>query len=292
MKKIIRFLIMGLMALVITACGLSEEKKEDSWLLTQYGDMSGNQGMFYTIQNKEKDILIIIDGGWQANADFVRGVIAEAGGTVNAWIVTHYHPDHVEVLNTILSEPEGITIETIYDSPMDRAEYVQVAKAWDSPETFADYEKLIVDFPNRKHLKRGDEFTISDLHFTVYNSYDETAKISGDIPNNASLVFKVEGPEKSVLFCADVHTNEMQQKLMELYGEELQADYLQAGHHGNNSFDNTFYDLVSPSVVFMDGPDFLVNGEEYKTKHLVNYCKEKDILYYWYNTTPNSFHLD
>lgn len=79
---------------------------------------------------------------------------------------------------------------------------------------------------------------------------------------------------------------------MSLYGDALKADYLQAGHHGNNSIDREFYDWVSPSVIFLDAPDWLVVEEKYQTDELVAYCQEKDILHYWYASAPNSVTLD
>ena len=292
MRKIRGIVVVCLMAFILVACDRNTEQKKDSWVVTQYGDQSGKQGMFYTIYNEKKDVLVVVDGGWKDNTELVRSVIHSVGGRVAAWIVTHYHPDHVEALNEILIEPDGIVIDAIYDSPMDPEEYLQVATKWDSPETFTNYLELTSELPCVHHLARGDSFTISDLNFTVYNTYDETAKISGDIPNNASLVFKVQGPKKSMLFCADVHTNEMAQKLMSLYGDALKADYLQAGHHGNNSIDREFYDLVSPSVIFLDAPDWLVVEEKYQTDELVAYGQENDILHYWYASAPNSVTLD
>lgn len=139
-----------LMAFILVACGRNTEQKKDSWVVTQYGDQSGKQGMFYTIYNEKKDVLVVVDGGWKDNTELVRSVIHSAGGHVTAWIVKHYHPDHVEALNEILMEPDGIVIDAIYDSPMDHGEYLQVAKEWDSPETFQTMPVWYLRYRDRK----------------------------------------------------------------------------------------------------------------------------------------------
>lgn len=64
----------------------SEEKPEElmkGWTVTQYSDRSGSQAMFYTLTSAEGQ-LIVIDGGWEYNADYVRQVIMENGGVVHA----------------------------------------------------------------------------------------------------------------------------------------------------------------------------------------------------------------
>ena len=296
-KRIKSIMFCCLLALVVAACGSVDKdsnrtSKSDSWIVTQYADQSGNQGMFYTIYNEMKEVLIVIDGGWVENNEQIRNEICAKGGHVTAWIVTHYHNDHVDAFNTIMEDPQGITVDAVYDSPMDYDEYGRVAQTWDMPECFETYLSLTSELTDVHHLHRGDTFTISDLTFSVFNSYDDCSKAYGDIPNNASLVFKVQGPGKSMMFCADVHSNELQQQMIALYGDSLKADYLQAGHHGNNSFDDEFYDLVSPSVMFFDAPEWLMKGKQFHTSRLVRYCEEKQIPYYWYDTAPNSVTLD
>lgn len=42
--------------------------------------------------------LIVVDGGWTENADYLLNQIKEKGGHVMAWLVTHPHSDHAERL--------------------------------------------------------------------------------------------------------------------------------------------------------------------------------------------------
>ena len=60
------------------------EDTERTWLITQYGPRDVNS-MFYTLYGG-KGQLIVVDGGWTEDADFVRQTIKEMGGKVDAWI--------------------------------------------------------------------------------------------------------------------------------------------------------------------------------------------------------------
>lgn len=75
------------------------------------------------------------------------------------------------------------------------------------------------------------------MKLTFFNYWDPLLEniIPGDILNNTSLVFKIETPNNSVLFCGNCHGNVMSVFLIKQHGISLQTDYVQPGHHGNNS---------------------------------------------------------
>lgn len=268
------------------------KRKTDYWVMTSYTDLSGNQGMFYTIYNRFDHTLILVDGGWSDNTTQVRDAINNLGGTVDAWFVTHYHNDHVDAFNNIYEDPQGIVIKQIYDSPIDYDKYLEVAQEWDFPESYTRYLDVTKDADNITHLKEGDVLDIDGLQIVVYSSYGDAVLENGygDIPNNASLVFKISGEEDSILFCSDCHDASMADYLMNTYtGEELHAEYVQLGHHGNNSFPAYFYDYVNPEVALFDSPEWLMTGENYTAKDLKQYFLDKNITCYDYVTAPNSF---
>lgn len=264
------------------------EPEDNYWVLTQHPDVSGNQAMFYTFYNPNYDSLIVIDGGWKENTEHVRDVINSYGGHVSAWIITHYHNDHVDAFNEILKNRDGIIIDNIYASPMNYDEYLAVAKFWDSSESFANFLE-VTKYRKVTYLYTGDEFDVENLHFKVFNSYDPKVSEFGDIPNNASLLFKVIGKETSILFCADCHSPKLADKLVEKWGDELKADYVQTGHHGNNSFPTSFYDFVAPKVALFDAPDWLMEGDNYTAKNLKAHFLTNGVVTYDMMTEPNEF---
>lgn len=268
------------------------EPVEKGWVLTQYPDASGNNAMCYSLVNRADGTLILVDGGWHANADTVRRIIDENGGRVKAWFLTHYHGDHIGAFNEVYSEYRD-RIETIYVNPLDWQTFEPLAKYWDTPEEFTAFLEHTADANNVVKLYRGDTLKIDDINVRVFSSFDENVKqITGDWPNNSSLVFKLSFGEDSVLFMGDVWTGEMSQYLLDSYGAEaLHADYIQSGHHGNGSVPNEFYGALKPKTIFLDGPEWLMTGENYTAKDLLAWCAENGIATYDYRTAPNSFIL-
>lgn len=287
------FLISVLMLILLAImCFFKYKTEHDIWYMTNYSDDSGNQGMFYTIRNEYRDKLIVIDGGWSENTQKVRRVIKENGNVVDAWFITHYHNDHVDAFNQIFADPQGIDIKMVYDSPMDYEEYLKIAQPWDFPDSYTKYLEATEKSDKVTHLNSGDKLVIENLKFDILSSYGEAIETSGstDIPNDASLVFKISGKKDSVLFCADCHSQVMADYLIRTYDKgQLNSEYVQLGHHGNNSFPTYFYDYVDPDVALFDAPEWLMTGENYTAKDLKKYFIDKGAECYDFTTAPNTF---
>ena len=171
---------------------------------------------------------------------------------------------------------------------MDYKQYLEVAKWWDEPNAFTDFLNVTSD-KNVTYLNSDGTFDLEDLTFTVFNSYDLNTSSYGDIPNNGSLMFKVSGCEDSILFCGDCYSSKLGEDIVKKWGDSLKSEYVQTGHHGNNSFPTSFYDVVSPKVAFFDAPEWLMKGEQYTAKDLKKYFDEKGVTVYDMTTAPNEF---
>lgn len=263
-----------------------------AWVLKQYADDSGRQGMFYTLQNTTDGALFIVDGGNPENEEQVREVIREAGGVVTAWFLTHYHPDHIGAFNEIYKDPQDITINQIYATPYDEELFTETAQPWDAIEMLQEFVTETAGEDNVHYISRDFVFEYKDMTITFFNCFDEELiqMETGDILNNISLVFKAETAENSVLFCGDAHGNNLADWLIERYGEELRSDYVQLGHHGNRSFPERFYDAVQPEGVFFDAPEWLF-VEPYDAKELADHFSEQGVECYEYTTAPNEIWL-
>ena len=271
-----------------------EKKDEPTWTMTSFPDASGKQGMFYTLYNPTDQKLVVIDGGWKENEDQVRKVIKRYGGVVHAWILTHYHNDHIDAFNAIYENPKGIRIRNIYASPMDYAHYIEVAQPWDDVESFGKFLTLTQGASNVHYVKRDDRFRLAGLTFHFLNTYDKTLlKTVGesDLPNNGSLIFKVSGKQSSVLFCADAHSKDLADWLIEHYEKEIVSTCVQVGHHGNNSFPVMFYAMVNPKYAIFDAPAWLMTDHQYSSWKLERWCKENKIKTYDFRGAPNRFKI-
>ncbi|MBE5869470.1 MAG: MBL fold metallo-hydrolase [Lachnospiraceae bacterium] len=258
MKK--RYLICMAVLLICLLAAVVLYKKwdrlfpEDKWEITQYGPRDINSS-FYTIYNPSRG-LILIDGGWKEDAQYVRDIINLHGGKVDVWIISHAHQDHVGAFNEIYPDPQGIKIGKVYTVDMASPQECLDVAPWDSVDAYREFLDLKVK--NLEYVSAGDELELFDLKFTIYNAYDDSvAVLSRDYLNDGSMMFEVEGKETSFLFCSDVGVA-MSEYLLGKWGEDLAADYLQMGHHGYGGLEDDFYQKVNPRISFFDAPDWLV----------------------------------
>jgi len=262
------------------------------WILTEYAMESGDQGICYTMENPDDGTLIVIDGGDAANEKTVREAIEDRGGVVDAWIITHYHQDHIDSFNAIYPDPQGIEIKEVYITPLDAEIFYSVAQEWDDVDSFDAFQEIAKTADNINYISRNDVLTFNDLTITFFNAFDQVViDCSEDIPNNDSLVFKMETDARSILICGDCHSEYMAEYLVDTYGDQLQSDILQCGHHGNNSMptETGFYETVSPEVAIFDTPDKIMTSPEYTAGALASYLQDLGTRIVWYNTAPNVF---
>lgn len=266
--------------------------KNEKWLLKQYSDQTGSQAMFYTLRSPT-GFFVVIDGGTTGNSTYVRQIINENGGKVDVWFLTHPHPDHIGAFNEIYADPQGIMIKQIYDTPMDLQYYDSVDYAWDGIEYYKRYLQLTANASNVSHLYVGDALHLEDFQVKVLNSYnDELKYISKDIGNDAGLMLKFSGKKDTLLFCADVHSKAVGERLIQRWGTELQSEYVQLGHHGNGSFPAEFYDYINPQVALFDAPAWLVYGERFTTLELMKHLQARQIAVVDFTSAPNSFLIE
>ena len=262
------------------------------YLITQYADATGVQGTFYTISNN--DTLIIIDGGWAGNADAVRKVIAKHNNIVDAWIISHPHQDHAGAFNVIYANPGDITIKNIYDNGFDYDFIEAAGEPYDDITVMETFHALTKDADNLIHLKRGDVITLAGhLTLSVFNAWDEsvlsTVGDEKDYQNNASLLFKISGTQNSMLFCSDIKYD-MNDYLLDTYRNDISCDYIQAGHHGNWSFSDEFYEAAGASYAFIDAPSSITDNPDFPASTLKSSLQKKGTVFD-FSTAPNSVTL-
>ncbi len=265
--------------------------EEEVWKVIQYDDQSEAQGMCYAIVSNTGR-LILIDGGNMGNADQVNSIIAIWGMHVEAWIITHPHPDHIDAFRYVYPGASGV-IDAIYDNGMDYEAYAAVANWWDHPESQGLYLEMTAGSEKVTSINAGDCLDFGTLKIMFYHAYDTYEESMGDVCNNASLVFKVEAGGKSMLFTGDCIRTAAYDKIMQTYGEDaLKADYLQMPHHGyTRAFpDEYVLDYIQPEVCFFDAPTWLF-GEDYNTQEHWDTLTAAGILCYRYETTPNAVAL-
>jgi beta-lactamase superfamily II metal-dependent hydrolase len=156
------------------------------------------------------------------------------------------------------------------------------------------YYELTVGLSNVTHFRRDESYEICGLTFRIMNAYDDTVLEAvggeGDYQNNASLLFMVESENSKMLFTSDIKYD-MDEYLTAAYGDEISCDYVQAGHHGNWSFSDEFYEKTGASIYFIDAPASITENTEFPAASLKDSLLKKGAAVFDFESAPNSVTL-
>jgi len=251
--------------------------------------------------------------------EFSVNLIREKGGVVDTWIITHGHDDHSGVLASVLEaewDKSQIQINRILIGEMD---YESIKDQ--SPRSDA-YGYLLMGLNQRENvtwLKAGDETEVLGLKMKVLHTMNDMVYENSDnYLNDGSMIFKLSGNKKSMLFLGDTADNSQEihdgllnpaegseigkllmEELVTNYKDDLPSTVVQMSHHGNGSMPDAFYELVHPKCAFFDAPDWLMenknmeSGENsyYSTPHYVKLMQDMGAKIISYSTKKRSVNL-
>lgn len=219
--------------------------------LTSVTDTIGNS---YILQTKGGKV-IVIDGGFATEQDNLRARIAAVGNHVALWFITHPHQDHMGAFNEILKDRRGMVIDKLIYSRL--------------PDEFLDREPVNAA-DARSYYKTIDSVTegidILDLH-TTGGRFDidgigimvlgvANPELTMNPYNNQSMIIRFWDDTKSVVILGDAGI-ECGNKCLAKYGEQLNCDYMQMAHHGQNGCSESFYKAVKFRVCLWPTPSWV-----------------------------------
>ena len=261
--------------------------EEGQWKVTQYGTVSGLQSMCYSLVSEDGRFLMV-DGGYDVDAPERRRLAEVFGNRVDVWICSHFHSDHIGAITELLKDPGEIRIGELWCPPMSVEDYRSFAKEWDTIETCESFLQEISGLEHVARLAGGDIRQVGNLSFEILSAYGQGLDWTHE-GNNCGFIFKVRGTKESMLFCCDVGNEWMSRVLVDYYGEELRADYVQMGHHGNGGLTREAYEIVAPKVAFFDGPGWLLEDEEkYNAAENRELMESLGSVIYLMDQAPNS----
>lgn len=236
----------------------TRQPAQNTFTLWQLPPQTHSQILSYVIQTTHGR-LIVIDGGVTGDASYLDAFLIARGGEVEAWFITHPHPDHIEALTEILNKYKAIKINRIYAS--------LPTQAWVS-----DYEPYhlpsLNNFNTAMHnanrtpidLAAGAKFEIDHVHIQVLGI--KNPEITANAINNSSVVLRVWDTSKSVLFLADLGAEGGRKLLNGNYGKLLKSDYVQMANHGQNGVDKDVYEAVHSKYCLWPTPEWMWNNND------------------------------
>ncbi len=229
-----------------------QNEASQSFTLWQLPNQASAQMMSYVIQSKGGK-LIVIDGGRDSDAGYLRCFLHERGGKVETWFITHPHDDHTGALARILFEPEGIDPGTICASLPDSD---WMAKTGDTDGSYAALMDAIAKTQRDvKSLSLGEIMEIDGVVIQVLSVHNP--EILKNAVNNSSVVLRFHDARKSVLFLADLGLEGGEKLLQSPLAEHLPSDYVQMAHHGQNGVGEAVYQKIKPRYCLWPTPLWL-----------------------------------
>ena len=222
------------------------------WMLAS---TSGAQNLSIVIKSPHGK-LIVIDGGWEADADKLSSLILQQGGKVDAWLIMHPHEDHVGALCAILNDSaRKIKIDKIYCSLATPEWYRQVSPtgAGIADQLLSAFTKLPVGTVTN-NIGRGTEININDVNIRVLNN---RGVYTYNGVNNSSLVYKIRVSGQSILILGDLAYDGGKDLIKTCTVAELKSDIVQMAHHGQQGVDQDAYALIAPTTCLWPSPAWL-----------------------------------
>lgn len=226
------------------------------WML---GSATGAQNLSIVIKSPNGK-LIVVDGGWEADAEKLSSLILQQGGRVDAWLITHPHEDHVGALCAILNDnTRKIKIDKIYCSLATPDWYRQVSPtgAGIADQLLSAFTKLPVGTVTN-NIGRGTEITVDDINIRVLNN---RGVYTYNGVNNSSLVYKIRVSGQSMLMLGDLAYDGGKDLIKTCTAAELKSDIVQMAHHGQQGVDQDAYALIAPTTCLWPTPAWLWDND-------------------------------
>lgn len=245
----------------------SFSRQDDTFTLWQLPSQINTIGNSYVIRTDNNKI-IVIDGGVKEEENYLRGFLAALGNMVDCWFVSHPHADHIGALTKILEDPKGITIREICQSTF--SESLLNTEPGSKEHAVKYYETVKKSGIKSTEVTPGMVFTFGNTIFKILGIKNE--ELAGTNPyNNSSVVIRVSDPVKSVLFLADTGKEAGDKLLNGSFKNELDCDYIQMSHHGQQGVSMDFYRKVKFRACLWPTPTWVYNndgGKGFNTAHL------------------------
>ncbi len=227
-------------------------------------EQSSIQMMSYILQTSTGK-LVVIDGGNKQDAGNLLETLIRLGGpepTVELWLLTHPHLDHVDALMEIFSRPHPLKVKNVYSHFLSYEFYkANDFEGCTDAETTKEFGAFAAAHPDIcRRFQKGQHFLIDSVEISVLH-VPEGETIPQNVINNSSVVFRVDAEGQRILFVGDLGEEAGDRVLETVPTQELRADFVQMAHHGQNGVKQSFYQAVAPRACLWNTPDWLWDND-------------------------------
>jgi len=236
---------------------------------TLYQIKETSQYMMSFVLVTEQNNAIVIDGGRREDMPSLKEAID--GRHISAWIFTHPHEDHISGFIAEFEENRAadFDVEAIYYNfpPLSWRNKHDVPNAvyfqQEVEEMLPAFYAIEGELGGMAHVvHQGDSLTVDEVKIDFLYNWREG--LYANPMNDASLVFKVTTPNKTVLFLGDLGPDGGD----ELFRESrhlLKSYMVQMAHHGHMNCSMEVYAAIMPEACLWCAPDYLYNEPEVPT---------------------------
>lgn len=250
------------MAMPLKAKGERKARAEETpkgsafiaWQIPSHSNTIGNSYVFRTKTGK----VIVMDGGYPEEAFTLRGFIGALGNEVEAWFISHPHDDHMGALWEILKQgTQDLRIKAIYHSKITDevidAEPSEAGKTRDFYDRLNKCEAKVTDIQ-----QAGQVFDFDGMKLKIVSV---ATQLTVNPYNNNSMIMRVWDKRKSMVFLGDAGVECGDLALKGPYAQDLNCDYLQMAHHGQNGCSEEFYRSIKFRACLWPTPMWVWNND-------------------------------
>lgn len=224
------------------------------WQLPSQINTIGNSYVF----RMNDGSVVVMDGGVKEETPYLRGFLAALGNQVDVWFVSHPHPDHIGAITEILKAPNGIQIKKIFHSRFSPG----FCGAEPDYQPAAEEFYAVLDKSGIEVIDVTEPGLIVQLHktrFKILGVKNEDIRVNPY--NNSSMIIRVWDDSKSLVFLGDCGHEQGERLLNGLFRNDLNCDYLQMAHHGQQGVSKEFYRTVKFRACLWPTPSWVYHND-------------------------------
>lgn len=248
----------------LTSTETAELQTRDTTSMAMFylmGTAADSQMLGCVIQTK--NYTIVVDGGTPNDGSQLVNLLKEkADSKVDAWFFTHPHQDHIGAFYYV-SQFAKIDVRNIYYNFPSVEEVVEHQRSPDEPDMWKKVAPIFEqDYASKTHvIQKNDIFTFDDVKVKVLRVYNPNL-VNNNFLNESSAVYRIENERSSFLILGDLGTDGGAEVMETCSLADLQTEYTQMSHHGQNGVTKDFYTYIQPQKCLWPTPGWLWDNNE------------------------------